>query len=285
MNIIDGKRVAESTLRNLKNQIEHHKIHPGLCFILVGNHSASQAYVKMKKKRCEEIGIDSTVLNLPEATTEEDLLSQIALLNENKKIHGIIVQEPLPAHIDPKAVHLALDPSKDVDGFHPINVGKLLMGDITGFPSCTPYGIIKLLEAYNIQTSGKHVVVIGRSNIVGKPLAALLLQKGAFADATLTVVHSKTKNIEEHCKRADILIAALGSPHFVKASMVKEDSVVIDVGINRIEKNGETTIVGDVDFENVAEKCSYITPVPGGVGPMTIAMLLTNTVESALRSK
>lgn len=284
MTTIDGKQVAEKIFLELKETIEKQQLRPGLVFILVGQHAPSEAYVKMKKKKCEEIGIISTILRLPEEIEEKELLQEIEKCNQDPAVHGIIVQEPLPRHINPEQVHLALSYQKDVDGFHPINVGKLLMGDPTGFPSCTPFGIIKLLEAYNIQTQGKHVVIIGRSNIVGKPLAALLLQKGPFADATLTIVHSKTKDIEEHCKRADILIAALGSPHFVKASMVKPGASVIDVGINRIEVNGKPSIVGDVDFEAVKGLCSYITPVPGGVGPMTIAMLLANTVKSAARS-
>lgn len=283
MNIIDGKDIAQKVFLRLKNEISSRKLIPGLAFVLVGNHSASETYVRMKKKKCEEIGIVSTILNLSQEITEEALLHEIRKLNEDKNIHGMIVQQPLPPHIDPQKVQLAMDPTKDVDGFHPVNVGKLLLGDTSGFPSCTPFGVIQLLEAYNIQTAGKHVVIIGRSNIVGKPLAALLLQRGKFADATVTVVHSKTKGIEEHSKKADILIAALGSPLFVKAHMVKENAVVIDVGINRIDIEGKPTIVGDVDFDEVAKKCSYITPVPGGVGPMTIAMLLSNTVESCLR--
>jgi methylenetetrahydrofolate dehydrogenase (NADP+)/methenyltetrahydrofolate cyclohydrolase len=283
MNIIDGKAIADKVFLRLKERIQTDQITPGLAFLLVGTHNASETYVRMKKKKCEEIGMTSTVLNLPEAITEEALLEEISNLNHDKKIHGMIVQQPLPPHIDPQKVQMAMDPRKDVDGFHPLNVGKLLLGDPSGFPSCTPFGIIHLLEAYNIQTAGKHIVIIGRSNIVGKPLAALLLQRGRFADATVTVVHSKTSKIKEHCQRADILIAALGNPLFVKADMVKENAVVIDVGINRIDIKGKVSVVGDVDFHNVKEKCSYITPVPGGVGPMTIAMLLSNTVESCLR--
>lgn len=284
MIIIDGKEVAKTIRTALRKKIEAAGITPGLAFVLIGDDPGSKAYVRMKKKGCLEVGIASYSIDLPADVSEQALLDKVRELNNDPSIHGIIVQQPLPKHINTEMITLAIDPAKDVDGFHPTNMGKVLIGDSSGFVPCTPAGIIQLLKAYDISTSGQRVVVIGRSNIVGKPLAALFLQRGPFADATVTVVHSKTKNLPSISAEADILIAALGSPHFVKASMVKENAVVIDVGINRIEREGKTALVGDIDFDDVSPKCSYITPVPGGVGPMTIAMLLSNTVDGCLRT-
>lgn len=239
------------------------------------------AYVRMKKKKCQEIGILSKDIELSETVSEEDLLKEIQHLNEDEAVDGILVQLPLPLHIHSQKILEAIDPNKDIDGFHPMNMGKLLLGDNSGFFSCTPYGITILLKRAGIEVQGKHVVIIGRSNIVGKPLAALLMQKREGSNATVTVLHSASENLNEICKSADILIAAMGSPKFVKKEMVKEGAVVIDVGINKLEGK----LVGDVDFENVAPKCSAITPVPGGVGPMTIATLLSNTLLSYQRRK
>ena len=274
---IDGKAIAASILTKLKKRIdaiEGRK--PALAFILVGTDPASQTYVAMKKKRCAEVGIESIDYLLDETIEEEQLLSQIDQLNKDPKIDGILIQLPLPQHIKEVKVIEHLDPSKDVDGFHPLNMGKLLRGDPGGFYPCTPYGVATLLQESGIETEGAHVVIIGRSNIVGKPLAALLMQKAKGANATVTIANSATKNLPALCQSADILICAIGSPLFVTADMVREGAVVIDVGINR--KDGK--IVGDVDYANVHEKCSAITPVPGGVGPMTIAMLLSNTYLS-----
>lgn len=278
--MIDGKALSGKIKKDLKEKISKLKDKkPGLSFILVGFDEASQSYVKMKKKACSEIGFHSEVHQLDESISEKELLSLIHKCNKDSKIHGILVQQPLPSHIDTSKVTEAIDPKKDVDGFHPINIGKLLLGQKDGFFPCTPYGILKLLEEAKIETASKHVVILGRSNIVGKPLAALLMQKEHYGNATVTVAHSKTKDLKQLCKTADILIAAIGKPHFVTADMVKENAIVIDVGINR-QKN---KIVGDVDFESVSKKCAKITPVPGGVGPMTIAMLLQNTYESFLK--
>lgn len=276
MNLIDGKKISTKFRKQLAKEIEQLKEEfgkvPGLAVVLVGDNQASQTYVSSKEKACRSVGIYSESYQLPRDTNEEDLIKLIDSLNKKDMIHGILVQLPLPNHIDEKKIIERINPQKDVDGFHPINIGNLVIGD-EGFISCTPYGIIKLLEEEGIDIEGKEAVVVGRSNIVGKPMAILLLQK----NATVTIAHSRTKNLIEVIKRADILIAAVGKPNFIKSDMVKEGAVVIDVGINRIEKK----LVGDVDFEEVKEKTSYITPVPGGVGPMTITMLLFNTVKSA----
>jgi len=280
--IIDGKKIAAEIEKTIKSAVE--KLHgrkPALAFILVGEHPASISYIKRKKKKCQEVGILSIDHELNKTTSEEKLLVLISQLNQDPMIDGILVQLPLPSHIHTEKILEAIDPKKDVDGFHPLNVGRLLLGEKNGFFPCTPYGITILLKRANIDTKGKHVVIVGRSNIVGKPLAALLMQKADGANATVTVAHSATKNLKEICRSADILIAAMGSAHFIKANMVREGAVVIDVGINRLDDK----LVGDVDFESVAPKCQAISPVPGGVGPMTIAMLLSNTLLSYQRSQ
>ena len=282
--IIDGKAVAASVHAKSVEQIaeikEKYGTVPGLAVILVGENPASQVYVGTKVKKCAELGIYSEKIVLPESTTQEELLAVIDRLNKDPKIHGILVQSPPPKQINEEEVVLAIDPAKDVDCFHPFNAGKLFLGDTTGFMPCTPYGVMKLLEYYQIPTRGKHAVVLGRSNIVGKPMAALLSNKGV--DATVTVAHSRTENLKELLQSADILVAAIGKPEFVKADMVKPGAVVIDVGINRIPDETSPKgyrIVGDVDFAEVSKVASAITPVPGGVGPMTIAMLMQNAIR------
>ncbi len=275
MILIDGRETAKEVKESIRLEIESLKeknIIPGLAVIIVGNNPASQSYVNSKEKVCKKLGMHSVKECFETSITEEELLNEIKKLNNDEKIHGILVQLPLPGHINEKKVIEAICPSKDVDGFHPINAGKLLIGE-DGFKPCTPFGIIKLIEKYNIQTEGKNVVVIGRSNIVGKPISLMLLEK----NATVTITHSRTKDLKEITKLADIVVVALGKAHFLTKEMVKEGVVVIDVGINRV--NGK--IVGDVDFDSVKEIASYITPVPGGVGPMTIAMLMENTLKSA----
>ncbi len=275
MDLIDGKKVAKEIRLKLKAQIEKIKGRkPGLAFILIEDDPASQAYVKMKKKGCQEVGIHSEVLKLPSTISQEALMKELTRLNNDPNIDGILVQQPLPKQISTSAIVEATDPAKDVDGFHPINMGRLLLGEKGGFAACTPLGIVTLLEKSGIETRGKHAVIVGRSNIVGKPLAALLVQKGR--DSTVTITHSCTKNLIDICQSADILIVAIGKPHFIKGEMVKKGVVIIDVGINRTGIG----LVGDVDFEAVKKKASAITPVPGGVGPMTIAMLLSNTFHS-----
>lgn len=283
--IIDGKAIAHRLNEQLKTELFSIKqaTAPGLAFILIGEDPASHTYVKMKKKACESVGIHSFVLALPEDVTQEALLEKIDSCNQDPRIHGILVQQPLPAHLQAHLILEAIDPFKDVDGFHPLNMGKALLGEETGFLPCTPLAVLTLLKELNISLEGKHLVVIGRSNIVGKPLAAMAVQKKRGLNASVTLVHSHTTNIEEYTRSADILVAALGKPHFVKKEMIKPGAVVIDVGINRIKSSGVMKIVGDVDFEEVKPLCSFITPVPGGVGPMTIAMLLHNTVESFKR--
>lgn len=274
--IIDGKALAQKIRMDLKEEIQNLKnkgINPKLAVIMVGNNPASKVYVKNKSKACEEIGVDYEEFLMDENTTMEELLNLIEELNNRNDINGILLQSPIPNHLDINQAFNKIDYKKDVDGFHPINVGKLSIGQDC-FISCTPFGVIKMLEEYNIQTQGKNVVILGRSNIVGKPLIQCMLQK----NATVTVCHSKTENLKEITKNADILIAAIGKAKFVTNDMVKDGAVIIDVGINRTE---EGKLVGDVDFENVQEKASYITPVPGGVGPMTIAMLMTNVVKAA----
>ncbi len=273
--IINGKELAKKIRQDLKVEVEglkQKRITPKLAVIMVGNDSASAVYVRNKSKACNEIGIAFEEFLLEENTTREQLLGLIEELNQREDVHGILLQSPIPKHLDIREAFNAIDDKKDVDGFHPINVGKLAIGEDC-FISCTPAGVMKMLEEYKIEIQGKNAVVIGRSNIVGKPLAQCLLNK----NATVTICHSKTKNITEIAKQADILVAALGKPKFVTADMVKDGAVVIDVGINRNE-NGK--LVGDVDFENVEPKASYITPVPGGVGPMTIAMLMINVVKA-----
>jgi methylenetetrahydrofolate dehydrogenase (NADP+)/methenyltetrahydrofolate cyclohydrolase len=275
--IIDGKIVSKLVKDNIKSIIESKKINPSLAVILVGNDPASLTYVRNKTKECLEVGISPKDYHLPEDTPEEKLLELIGNLNKDDDIDGILVQLPLPKHINTNKILNAISPYKDVDGFHPENVGKLMIGTPFVEP-CTPKGVIRLLEHYGISVEGKRAVVLGRSNIVGKPMAIMLLHR----NATVTICHSKTKDLSEITKQADILVSAIGIPNFVKADMIKKDAVVIDVGINKVEENGKSKLVGDVDFENVKEVASYITPVPGGVGPMTRAMLLENTVNLAL---
>lgn len=283
MTIIDGKKVAAEIRAELKLKIDElikkKKPVPGLVTILVGEDPASKVYVKMKHKACNEIGINSKAEVLDTSITEEQLLKLIDQYNNDSSFHGILVQLPLPQHINEDAVIEAINTEKDVDGFHPINVGKMVIGKETFFP-CTPHGVVELLKRYDIQTKGKHVVVVGRSNIVGKPVANLLLQKKEGANAIVTVCHSAAEDLSFHTRQADILIAAIGRPEFIKQDMVKENCVVIDVGVNRVDDSSNEKgykLVGDVDFKNVSKKASFITPVPGGVGPMTIAMLLKNT--------
>ncbi|MCS7012682.1 MAG: bifunctional methylenetetrahydrofolate dehydrogenase/methenyltetrahydrofolate cyclohydrolase FolD [Chloroherpetonaceae bacterium] len=291
MILLDGKKISDEIKSELAQQIAALRAQtgevPGLAVILVGENPASQIYVRNKAKACAEVGIRSTVIELPEHISQAELLEKIAALNADASVHGILVQQPLPKQIDDFAVTLAIAPHKDVDGFHPENVGRLVIGRLEDcFVSCTPFGVLELLRRYRIETAGKHCVVLGRSNIVGKPMANLMLQKLEGMNATVTVCHSASHDIPSLTKQADILIAAIGKAHFVKAEMVKAGAVVIDVGINRIAdsttKSG-TRIVGDVDFDAVSKVASAITPVPGGVGPMTIAMLLQNTVKSFLR--
>lgn len=274
-NIINGKELSKKIKGQVKEEVEKLKekgINPKLAVIMVGEDPASKVYVRNKSKACNDAGIEYEEFLLSEETTEEELLELIQTLNNRKDIHGILLQSPVPKHLDIYKAFETIDYKKDVDGFNPINIGKLALNKET-FVSCTPYGVVKMLEEYNIEIKGANVVILGRSNIVGKPLAQCLINK----DATVTICHSKTRNIEEITKRADIVIVAIGKPKFLKADMVKEGAVVIDVGINRLE----TGLVGDVDYEEVEKKASYITPVPGGVGPMTIAMLLNNVVIAA----
>ena len=284
--MIDGKRIAQEVHAETRVAVEALKaqgITPGLAVVLVGDDPASRAYVRSKDKMSKELGIYSVKHELPEETTQEALVALVHQLNADPAIHGILVQSPPPAHIDEAAVVAAIDPRKDVDGFHPVNVAKLALDDPTGFVPCTPLGCQRLLLASGIDPAGKHAVILGRSMIVGKPLALLLMAKGKGGDATVTVVHSRSRNLPELTRQADILIAAIGRPGFVTAEHVREGAVVIDVGINRVEDPANAKgyrIVGDVAFEEVAPKCSALTPVPGGVGPMTIAMLMANTVKA-----
>ena len=276
MKILDGKAVSLKVKESVKvraDELKKFGVEPTLAVVLVGEDKASQTYVRAKEKACNEYGIKSVAHRLSENTTQNELLALINVLNLDDSIHGILVQLPLPKHIDTNVVLAAIDPRKDVDGFHAVNVGKLVSG-LEGFVPCTPLGVMEILKEYGIDVAGLNAVVIGRSNIVGKPMANLLLN----ASATVTVTHSKTKNLKEICKNADLIVAAIGKPFFLKADMVKDGAVVVDVGINRLD---DGRLVGDVDFEEVAPKCSYITPVPGGVGPMTIAMLLNNTILAA----
>jgi len=287
--VIDGNAIAARIRSELELEIktlkEKHGVTPGLAVVLVGENPASQQYVKNKNKAAQQIGIYSEQHNLPKETREEDLLALVARLNAEPRIHGILVQLPLPAQIDEKKVLLLIDPEKDADGFHPMNLGRMMVGDPAYLP-CTPHGVVKMLAYSGVQTSGRHVVVLGRSNIVGKPVANMLVQKAAGADATVTICHSRTRDLPAVTRQADILIAAIGQPEFVTADMVKPGAVVIDVGVNRGDDPGSPKgfrWVGDVRFQEVAAKASAISPVPGGVGPMTITMLLYNTVESAKR--
>lgn len=272
MNIIDGKAVSQGVKERVRDEIAEKGLKIGLAVIIVGNNQASRVYVNNKKKACEFCGITSYEYALPEETTEEQLLELVEACNNDKNINGILVQLPLPSQINEKTVIEHINPNKDVDAFHAVNVGKIMIGEYSFLP-CTPAGIMELIHSTGTEVSGKECVVIGRSNIVGKPMAMLLLHE----NGTVTICHSKTKNLAEVCRRADILVAAVGKAGFVTADMVKDGAVVIDVGMNR---NAEGKLCGDVDFDNVAPKCSYITPVPGGVGPMTIAMLMENTLRA-----
>ena len=285
MNLIDGRVVAEKVYSELRREITAlttQGITPGLAVVLVGDDPASRAYVRSKDKMCRELGLHSVKLELPAETTQSDLLARVAELNRDPAIHGILVQSPPPEHIDEAEVVRALNPAKDVDGFHPINIAKLALGDASGFVPCTPLGCLRLLQESGVAINGAHVVVLGRSMIVGKPLALLLMQKGV--DATVTVVHSRTRNLPQITRSADVVVAAIGKAGFVRAEHVREGAVVIDVGINRVEDASTTRgyrLVGDVAFDEVAPKTAAITPVPGGVGPMTIAFLMSNTVKAA----
>lgn len=287
--IIDGNEIANEIRNELKKSIDGLKskgVIPGLTVVLVGEDPASQVYVRMKGKACEELGLYSETIRLPADHKEDDLLKLIDDLNANPRIHGILVQLPLPDHIDETKILDRISPDKDVDGFHPVNVGRMLIGD-PGFLPCTPHGVQELLIRSGNSPEGKHVVVVGRSNIVGKPVAAILMQKKKGANATVTVCHSRTKDLPSVTRQGDIVIAAMGVPKFIKADMVKDGAVVIDVGVNRVDDSSAKKgyrLVGDVDFEAVKEKASAITPVPGGVGPMTIVMLIKNTVISAERT-
>ena len=287
--IIDGKQVAADMRAELKEEVARlarDGIVPGLGVILVGEDPASQSYVKAKERACEEIGLFSDDNRLPADASQQDLMAVVERMNNDPKINGILVQLPLPKYLNEAEVLLAIDPDKDVDGFHPTNVGRMVVGEKAFLP-CTPHGVIQLLLRSGVEIEGANVVIVGRSNIVGKPVANMLIQKSKMGNATVTVCHTRTKNLAEHTRRADIIIAAAGRPDTITADMVKDGVVVIDVGVNRVEdstKKKGYRLVGDVDFEAVKEKAGLITPVPGGVGPMTITMLLYNTVESAKRA-
>ncbi len=288
MQLLDGRLASQAIRENLKNKTSElyslQKKLPHLAAILVGSNAASETYVASKVKNCKEVGITSTLLRFEESISEEELLKNIKELNDNKSIDGILVQLPLPCHISEEKVINTISPAKDVDGFHPVNVGKMVLG-FPSFISATPYGILLLLQHYKIETSGKNVIVIGRSNIVGTPISILLSRNSDFGNATVTLCHSRTKNIKELCMQADIIVAAIGKPNFVTADMVKENAVVIDVGINRIKdetKKSGYALTGDVDFKNVSSKSGFISPVPGGVGLMTIAALLMNTYKACV---
>jgi len=287
--IIDGKQVAAQMRAELKRQVDQLRqegLVPGLGVILVGDDPASKSYVTAKEKACEEIGIFSDDNRLPARASTSDLLELIGRMNADGRIHGVLVQLPLPKHVDESQVLLAVDPSKDVDGFHPVSIGRMVIGQEVFLP-CTPHGVIQLLLRCGVVIEGAHAVIVGRSNIVGKPLANMLIQKAKTGNATVTVCHTRTRDLGYHTRQADILIAAAGSPHAISADMVKEGAVVIDVGVNRVQdpsRKAGYRLVGDVDFEAVKERASLITPVPGGVGPMTITMLLHNTVQAAMRA-
>ncbi len=290
MILLDGKKTAADIKEEIALEVTALKNKgsktPHLAAIIVGNNGASITYVNAKVKACERVGFESTLIRLPEAISETDLLNEIEILNVNNDIDGFIVQLPLPKHIDEQKVIMAVDPNKDVDGFHPTNVGKMAL-NLPTFISATPFGILELLDRYNVETSGKHVVVLGRSHIVGSPMSILLSQKRKVGNATVTMCHSRTKNLKEITLQADIIVAAIGIPEFVKADMVKENATIIDVGITRVadtSKKSGFRLIGDVAFDEVASKSEFITPVPGGVGPMTIAMLLKNTLLACKRN-
>src|SRR2546422_3070779 len=285
-NLIDGRSIAEKVYVDLRREIADLKskgVTPGIAVVLVGDNPASRTYVRSKDKMSRELGLHSVKLELPASTTQSELLSRVGELNRDPKVHGILVQSPPPKQINETAIVCALDPRKDVDGFHPLNVAKLAMGDATGFVPCTPLGVQRLLIEGKIDIAGAHVVVLGRSMIAGKPVALLLMQKAKGGNATVTVVHSRSRDLEKIMRSADILIAAIGQPHFVKAEHVRDGAVVIDVGINRLDDAPSERgyrLVGDVAFDEVSQKAAAITPVPGGVGPMTIAMLMSNTIKA-----
>jgi len=286
-NLIDGRAIAAQIQAELTARVAELKrrgLAPGLAFVRVGEDPASKVYVGRKEKACAELGIVSQTHVLPQAATEAELLALIATLNADANLHGILVQAPLPKQIRESVIYSSVLPTKDVDGFHPVNVGKLMLGDATGFRPCTPAGVVELLTRSGVKTDGAEVVILGRGNIVGKPMAAMLCQKGKTANSTVTICHSATRDIAGHCLRADIIVAAIGSPEFVKASMVRPGAAIMDVGVNRVpdatSRTG-TKLVGDVDFLNVQPIAGRITPNPGGVGPMTIAMLMQNTVRAA----
>ncbi|MDA9234552.1 bifunctional methylenetetrahydrofolate dehydrogenase/methenyltetrahydrofolate cyclohydrolase FolD [Polaribacter sp.] len=290
MTLLDGKKTAadikEEIALEVRSLKDNGKKTPHLAAIIVGNNGASITYVNAKVKACDRVGFESTLIRLTEKATEEELLNEISILNIDKDIDGFIVQLPLPKHIDEQKILMAVDPNKDVDGFHPTNVGKMAL-NLPTFISATPFGILELLERYNVETSGKHVVVLGRSHIVGSPMSILLSQKRKVGNATVTMCHSRTKNLKEITLQADIVIAAIGIPEFLKADMVKDNVTVIDVGITRVgdsSKKSGYRLLGDVAFDEVAKKSEFITPVPGGVGPMTIAMLLKNTLLACQRA-
>ncbi len=277
MQLIDGKSLSKKVQDYVKSEVEILKTEknmvPGLAVVIVGDDPASHAYVRMKEKACKNVGFYSIAHKMPDTITQDEIINIITMMNKNPHIHGILVQLPLPKHIDTDKLLEVIDPIKDVDGFHPYNVGRMV-SNLDGFVACTPLGVMKMFEEYDIELEGKDVVIVGASNIVGKPMASLLLNK----NATVTVTHIFTKDLASHTKKADIVIVGVGLPNLIKEDMVKEGAIVIDIGINRLE---DGSLVGDVDFVNVSPKCSYITPVPGGVGPMTIAMLLENTLHSA----
>jgi methylenetetrahydrofolate dehydrogenase (NADP+)/methenyltetrahydrofolate cyclohydrolase len=280
MTLIDGKALSNEIQENIAKECQELKkdgIVPGLAVILVGNDPASHTYVSMKEKACEKVGYYSIVHKMPDTISQDEIIGTIEMINNNPRIDGILVQLPLPKHIDTNKILEVIDPAKDVDGFHPYNVGRMVE-NLDSFAACTPVGVMEMFKKYNIELEGKDVCVVGASNIVGKPMAALLLNQ----NATVTVTHIYTKDLASHTKKADIVIVGVGVPNLIKADMVKDGAIVIDIGINRLE---DGSLVGDVDFEAVAPKCSYITPVPGGVGPMTIAMLLSNTLKAAKRRK
>ena len=285
MIILDGRKTSNDIKDEIavavKEIVASGSRAPHLAAVIVGEDGASLTYVGSKVRACKKVGFDSTLVKLPKTTTEDELLNKVHELNNNDAIDGYIVQLPLPSHIDSQKILIAVDPAKDVDGFHPTNFGKMAL-NLPTFISATPYGVMELLERYNVETEGKHTLVIGRSDIVGRPISILMSRKSNPGNSTVTLAHSRTKNIQELTRKADIIISALGSPNFVKADMVKEGVVVVDVGITRVKDDSEKgyKIVGDVDYENVSKKASHITPVPGGVGPMTIAMLLKNTLQA-----
>tara|TARA_B100001057_G_scaffold70050_1_gene63971 strand:+ start:120 stop:986 length:867 start_codon:yes stop_codon:yes gene_type:complete len=285
MIILDGKKTSDDIKAEIEESVKEITANgsrpPHLAAVIVGDDGASLTYVGSKVRSCKRVGFDSTLIKLPETISENELLEKVNELNNDKNIDGYIVQLPLPKHIDSQKILMAVDSDKDVDGFHPTNFGKMALS-LPTFISATPYGIMELLKRYNVETSGKHTVVIGRSDIVGRPISILMSQKSNPGNSTVTLAHSRTKNIEELTKQADIIISALGVPNFLKEEMVKEGAVIVDVGITRVADNSQKgyKIVGDVDYENVSKKSSYITPVPGGVGPMTIAMLLKNTLSA-----